>query len=443
MQTNYLITNTQLLAKETVDILIENGTITKIVPTNTEKINISNIKNLQTINGTGLIALPGLVDLHTHLREPGQETTETIESASKAAALGGYTAVHAMANTNPVADNTPIVEHVNNLGIAAAWVDVQVIGAVTTGLAGKKLANLGSMAASKAKVKIFSDDGNCVSDPNIMRKALEYVKTFNGVIAQHAQDPSLTKDAQMHEGEVCANLGLTPWPAIAEEIIIGRDILIAQYVSSRLHICHVSTAGSVEIIRAAKQRGIPVTAEVTPHHLALTDENVYSYDPIFKVNPPLRSQKDVAALKTAIADGTIDAIATDHAPHASNTKEGTWEQATMGMVGLETALSVVQKTLVDTKIVSWEKVSEIMSKNPAKIGGLSTQGNDLVPGSAANITLYNPNKTWIVEVANMASGGKNSPFKNMQLPGKVMATFYQGHPTVLNGKLQTPKKSFS
>src|SRR5215210_8340933 len=284
--------------------------------------------------------------------------------------MGGFTAVHAMANTDPVADTAGVVEQVWRLGREAGYCDVFPVGAVTVGLAGERLAELGAMADSAARVRVFSDDGKCVSDAVLMRRALEYVKAFGGVIAQHAQEPRLTEGAQMNEGELSGVLGLQGWPAVAEEAIIARDVLLAAHVGSRLHVCHVSTAGSVEILRWAKSKGWNVTAEVTPHHLLLTDEMARSYDPALKVNPPLRAPEDVAALRAALADGTIDAVATDHAPHASEDKDCEWSAAAPGMLGLETALSVVQEAMVDTGLLDWAEVADRMSVRPARIGGL-------------------------------------------------------------------------
>ena len=302
----------------------------------------------QVLDGAGGVLLPGLVDLHTHLREPGREDAETVETGTLAAALGGFTAVHAMANTDPVADTAGVVEQVWRLGREAGHCDVAPVGAVTVGLGGEQMAELGTMADSAARVRVFSDDGHCVSDASLMRRALEYVKAFDGVIAQHAQEPRLTVGAQMNEGPTSSMLGLTGWPAVAEEAIIARDCLLAAHVDSRLHICHVSTAGSVELLRWAKGKGWNVTAEVTPHHLVLTDDLARTYDPIFKVNPPLRSQRDVDALRDGLADGTIDCVATDHAPHALEDKEAEWGAALPGMTGLETALGIVALTMVET-----------------------------------------------------------------------------------------------
>ncbi|GLV49753.1 dihydroorotase [Thermobispora bispora] len=393
-----------------------------------------------TVDADGLIALPGLVDLHTHLREPGREDAETIETGTQAAALGGFTAVHAMANTSPVADTAGVVEQVWRLGRTYGHCDVQPVGAVTAGLQGRQLAELGAMADSAARVRVFSDDGNCVSDAVLMRRALEYVKAFDGVIAQHAQEPRLTEGAQLNEGEVSARLGLAGWPAVAEEAIVARDCLLAAHVGSRLHICHVSTAGSVEIIRWAKSKGWNVTAEVTPHHLLLTDSYAENsplgpYNPIYKVNPPLRTEADVRALREALADGTIDCVATDHAPHPVEAKETEWAAAAMGMIGLETALSVVQETMVETGLLDWAGVADRMSYRPARIGRLSGHGRPIEVGAPANITLYDPSVRAPVDPSAMASKSRNTPYQGMTLPGRVVATFLRGRPTVLEGKL--------
>ena len=343
-----------------------------------------------------------------------------------------------MANSNPVADTAGVVEQVHSLGRASGWVDVRPVGAVTVGLAGEQLAELGAMADSRAQVRMFSDDGICVHDPVLMRRALEYVKAVDGVVAQHAQEPRLTAGAQMNEGAVSAVLGLAGWPAVAEESNIARDDLLTQHVGSRLHVCHVSTAGSVEIVRWAKARGINVTAEVTPHHLLLTDELVRSYDPVYKVNPPLRTDADVQALREGLADGTIDVVGTDHAPHPSEHKECEWAQAAMGMTGLETALSVVQETMIETGLMTWADFARVTSFTPAVIGRVADQGRPLEEGEPANVILVDPAARWTVDPHKMATMGRNSPFKGKELPGSVVATFFKGHPTVLNGKLNTP-----
>jgi dihydroorotase len=388
------------------------------------------------LDAVGLIALPGLVDLHTHLREPGSEDAETVQTGTRAAALGGYTAVHAMANTEPVADTAGVVEQVWRLGEQAGYVDVRPVGAVTVGLNGKQLAELGAMADSAARVRVFSDDGFCVADPLLMRRALEYVKAFDGVIAQHAQEPRLTEGAQLNEGEVASRLGLAGWPAAAEEAIIARDCLLAAHVDATLHICHVSTAGSVEIIRWAKSKGWRVTAEVTPHHLLLTDDLAADYDTRFKVNPPLRTKADIDALRGALADGTIDCVATDHAPHPVEAKETEWAAAANGMTGLETALRVVQRAMVDTGLLDWAGVADRMSARPAAIGRLSGHGQPIAPGAPANLTLYNASAAaTAVDPTAHASKSRNSPFAGMALPGSVVATFLRGTATVLDGKV--------
>jgi dihydroorotase len=423
-----LVRGAQLLGGEPADLLLRDGVIAEMGSGLSPS-------GGQVVDAAGLVALPGLVDLHAHLREPGRENAETVASGSAAAALGGFTPVHAMANTEPVADTAGVVEQVWRLGRRAGLVDVRPVGAVTVGLRGERLAELGAMADSAACVRVFSDDGKCVWDAVLMRRALEYVKAFDGVVAQHAQEPRLTEGAQMHEGDVSAVLGLQGWPAAAEEAIIARDVLLAGHVGSRLHVCHVSTAGSVEIVRWAKSRGIDVTAEVTPHHLMLTDELVRSYDPVFKVNPPLRTGEDTAALQQALADGTIDIVATDHAPHPAEGKECEWAVAAMGMTGLETALSVVQATMIDTGLMDWAGIAYRMSALPARIGRLPGHGRPLAVGEPANLTLVDPAARWTVEPAGMATAGRNSPFRGLQLPGRVIATFLRGRPTVLDEKL--------
>jgi dihydroorotase len=424
----WVIRGARPLGGEPADITITGAAITEIGPGATAP------PGAQVLDAAGLIALPGLVDLHTHLREPGREDAETIETGTLAAALGGFTAVHAMANTDPVADTAGVTEQIWRLGRAAGHCDVQPVGAVTVGLGGSRLAEFGAMADSAARVRMFSDDGRCVSDAVLMRRALEYVKAFDGVIAQHAQEPRLTEGAQMNEGVASGRLGLTGWPAVAEEAVIARDCLLAAHVGSALHICHVSTAGSVEIIRWAKSKGWRVTAEVTPHHLLLTDELVASYDPVYKVNPPLRTPADVAALREALADGTIDCVATDHAPHPVEDKETEWAVAAHGMTGLETALRVVQEAMVDTGLLGWAQVADRMSARPAAIGRLAGQGQPLAPGSPANLVLYDPAVRAAVDPATHASRSRNSPFAGMVLPGQVVATFLRGRPTVLAGK---------
>ncbi len=425
MSTSFVLKNVSIGDGPAVDIQITGDIVTAIG---------SGITGTEQIDCSGLIALPGLVDLHTHLREPGFEQSETVLTGTQAAALGGFTAVHAMANTSPVADTAGVVEQVAALGREAGYAEVFPIGAVTVGLEGKQLAELGAMANSKANVRVFSDDGKCVHDPVLMRRALEYVKAFGGVIAQHAQEPRLTEGAQMHEGAVSAELGLTGWPSVAEESIIARDVLLAEHVGSRVHICHLSTAGSVEIVRWAKARGISVTAEVTPHHLLLTDELVRSYDSVYKVNPPLRTEADVLALREALIDGTIDIIATDHAPHPIEAKDCEWNAAAFGMIGLETAASIAQLVLIDSGKSNWKRVAEVLSINPARIGQDADQGVEISVGSVANLTLIDPTAKRTV-VAQSASKSTNSPYVGLELPGRVKHTIFRGYFTVRDGNL--------
>jgi dihydroorotase len=422
---SYLITNASILGGEPTDLLVRDGVV---VMGETDA-------NAEVVDATGLVALPGLVDLHTHLREPGREDAETVLTGTQAAAMGGFTAVHAMANTDPVADTAGVVEQVWRLGREGGYCDVYPVGAVTVGLAGQQLAELGAMADSAARVRVFSDDGHCVSDAVLMRRTLEYVKAFDGVVAQHAQEPRLTEGAQMNEGELSGRLGLTGWPAVAEEAVIARDCLLAAHVGSRLHVCHVSTAGSVELIRQAKASGWNVTAEVTPHHLLLTDELAASYDPVYKVNPPLRTAADTEALRAGLADGTIDVVATDHAPHPLEDKDCEWAAAAFGMLGLETALSVVQETMVDPGLLTWADVAERMSYAPARIGRVADHGRPLEDGASANIVLYDPSVRRVVEASESVSLSRNTPYAGLELPGRVVATFLHGRPTVLDGKL--------
>lgn len=421
--------NVSLYGEQKVDLVIENGKISEILP-------IGKSDKGEVIDASGLIALPGLVDLHCHLREPGNESAETVLTASRAAALGGFTCVFAMPNTKPVADNAGVVEQVKHLGDRAGLVQVQPIGAVSINQNGKELAELGAMANSEAQVRIFSDDGHCISDPLLMRRALEYVKSFDGVIAQHAQDPGLTKNAQMNEGSISATLGLRGWPAIAEESIIARDCLIAEYVDSRYHVLHVTTARGAQIIKEAKDRGVKVTAEVTPHHLLLTEDLIEGYDPVYKVNPPLRTKNDVLALQEALATGVIDCVGTDHAPHSEEHKECEWDQAAFGMLGLETALSILIQTMIKTNKITWRTLAERMSESPARIAGLTDQGQPIEVGAIANLVFIDPDREWVVEPEKLASKSHNTPFQGLVLPGKVIHTIYQGNFSVKDSKVQ-------
>jgi dihydroorotase len=426
-----LLKNGSLKGEKNVDLLIENDKIKKIGPANS-----LTDENAEVIDLSGLIILPGLVDLHTHLREPGREDAETIATGSAAAARGGFTAVHAMANTLPVADTAGVVEQVWNLGKNVGLVDVYPIGAVTVGLKGEKLAELSAMADSNARVRIFSDDGFCVSDPVLMRRALEYVKAFDGVIAQHAQDPRLTENAQMNESELSGKLGLIGWPAIAEEAIVARDVLLTEHVKSKLHICHASTAGTVEILRWAKDKKVNVTAEVTPHHLFLNQTSCESYNANFKVNPPLRTSKDVEELRKALAQGIIDVVATDHAPHPIEDKEGEWQSAAFGMTGLETALSVVATAMIDTKLMNWADIARVMSERPAEIGQLADHGRPIAENEIANLCIVDPEMTWKVDAQDTHSLSTNNPFHEMTLKSKVIHTIFRGKFTMKSGQVQ-------
>lgn len=426
-----LLKNGSLKGEKNVDLLIENDKIIKIGPAKS----ITD-ENAEVIDLSGLIILPGLVDLHTHLREPGREDAETIATGSAAAARGGFTAVHAMANTLPVADTAGVVEQVWNLGKNVGLVDVYPIGAVTVGLKGEKLAELSAMADSNARVRIFSDDGFCVSDPVLMRRALEYVKAFDGVIAQHAQDPRLTQNAQMNESELSGKLGLIGWPAIAEEAIVARDVLLTEHVKSKLHICHASTAGTVEILRWAKDKKVNVTAEVTPHHLFLNQTSCESYNANFKVNPPLRTSKDVEELRKALAQGIIDVVATDHAPHPIEDKEGEWQSAAFGMTGLETALSVVATAMIDTKLMNWADIARVMSERPAEIGQLADHGRPIAENEIANLCIVDPEMTWKVDAQDTNSLSTNNPFHEMTLKSKVVHTIFRGKFTMKNGQVK-------
>ncbi len=422
-----LIRGAAPLGGKPVDVLIEGSEIAAVG---------GRLSGDSEIDAGGLVLLPGLVDLHTHLREPGREDAETIATGSAAAALGGFTAVHAMANTDPVADTAEIVEQVARRGARAGLVDVRPVGAVSHGLAGEALAEIGNMARSTAAVRVFSDDGRCVHDARLMRRALEYVKAFDAVIAQHAQDPRLADAAACaHEGALSGRLGLPGWPSVAEESIVARDVMLAQHTNSRLHVCHVSTGGTVEVIRWAKERGIAVTAEVTPHHLLLTCDRLETYDPVFKVNPPLRPAEDVEALRRALAEGIIDAVATDHAPHAAHDKDDAFADAAFGMLGLQTALGVVAQTMVATGALDWAGVADRMSVRPATIGRVAGHGGAIVAGATANLTLVDPAGEWTVDPAELASKSRNTPFAGHTLPARVVATLLRGRLTVAEGAL--------
>lgn len=428
MSNAFVIRGASVLGDKTADVAVVDGIIVPVADAP---------EGATVIDAGGLVLLPGLVDLHTHLREPGREDAETIETGSRAAARGGWTAIHAMANTTPVADTAGVVEQVWSRGREIGLVDVYPVGAVTVGLKGEHLAEMGAMAHSRARVRLFSDDGICVNDPVIMRRALEYVKSFDGAVVQHAQDLRLTEGSQMHEGEVSAELGLTGWPAVAEESIVARDVLLAGHVGSRVHIQHLSTAGSVDIVRWAKSRDIQVTAEATPHHLFLTHEEARTYNPLFKVNPPLRTAEDVDAVRQGLADGTIDIVATDHAPHPIEDKDCEWAAASFGMTGLETALGIVQAVMVDSGLMTWRDVARVMSSTPAAIGRVSSwHGRPIEPGEPANLTLVDSHAEHTVDPASHASRSRNTPYAGRVLPGRAVATFLRGTPTFLDPRFE-------
>ena len=425
-----LVSGADVLGEGTRDVLLVDGRIAEMGPAARGQAPWGT----QTVDADGLILLPGLVDLHTHLREPGREDAETVESGSQAAAAGGFTAVFAMANTSPVTDTAEIAETVLDLGRRAGYVDVHPVGAVTKGLAGEELAELGLMHRSRAQVNVFSDDGRCVHDARLMRRALEYVKAFDGVVSEHAQDPRLADGtACCHEGELSGRLGLPGWPAVAEEVVVARDVMLARHTGSRVHIAHVSTAGSVEVIRWAKEQGIDVTAEVTPHHLMLTQDLLMGYDPTFKVNPPLRPTEDALVLRQALADGTIDVVATDHAPHARQDKEHAFVDAAFGMLGLETALGVVSTLMVHGGAMSWADVARVMSTAPARIARLSTQGQGITPGAPANLTLVDPTRKVTVDRTLSRSLSRNNPWHGRELTGAPHMTLLRGRVTAREG----------
>lgn len=380
----------------------------------------------RTIDGGGNVLLPGLVDMHVHLREPGREDTETIETGSRAAAKGGFTAVFTMANTSPVTDQPIIAESVWAKGQARGLCDVHPVGSITKGLEGKTLTEFGMMARSDAKVRMFSDDGKCVQDPQLMRRALEYAKGLDVLLAQHAEDHRMTEGASAHEGEVAARLGLRGWPRVAEESIVARDALLARDYGNRMHICHASTKGTVELLKWAKEQGIPLTAEVTPHHLLLTDDKLVTYDGVFRVNPPLREESDTLALRQALLDGLIDVVATDHAPHGSEDKCVEFEHAKPGMLGLESSLAVIAKLFVATGLADWRFVARVMSERPAEITRLPGHGRPIAVGEPANLTIVDPEHKWVSDSTRLASKSENNPYEGEEFGARVAYTILRG-----------------
>ena len=381
----------------------------------------------EVIDGEGNVLLPGLVDMHVHLREPGREDTETIATGSDAAAKGGFTAVFTMANTNPVIDQPFLAEAVWSKGQEYGKCDVYPVGSITQGLEGAQLTEIGLMARSG--VRMFSDDGKCVNDPQLMRRAIEYAKAHDVVLAQHAEDHRLTGSASAHEGEQAARLGLRGWPRVAEESIVARDAIMTRDYGGRYHLCHASTEGTVELLRFAKSQGIEVTAEVTPHHLMLTDDKLATYDGLFRVNPPLREARDAEALKQALLDGTVDVVATDHAPHGSEDKCVEFEHAKPGMLGLETSLAVVHRVFVETGLADWRFVAKVMSERPAEILRLEDQGRPIAAGEPANLVLVDPDSSWTARGEEMASKASNTPYEGIEFTARVVGTWLRGKTT--------------
>ena len=375
----------------------------------------------------GNVLLPGLVDMHVHLREPGREDTETIATGSDAAAKGGFTAVFTMANTSPVIDQPFLAEAVWTKGQEYGKCDVYPVGSISQGLKGEQLTEIGLM--SRSGVRMFSDDGKCVNDPQLMRRAIEYAKAHDVVLAQHAEDHRMTEGASAHEGEQAARLGLRGWPRVAEESIVARDAIMTRDYGGRYHLCHASTEGTVELLRFAKNQGIDVTAEVTPHHLMLTDEKLATYDGLFRVNPPLREARDAEALKQALLDGTVDVVATDHAPHGSEDKCVEFENAKPGMLGLETSLAVVHRIFVEPGLADWRFVAKVMSERPAEILRLKDQGRPINVGEPANLVLVDPESPWTAHGDEMASKASNTPYEGIEFSARVVGTWLRGTQT--------------
>ncbi|MCQ4607833.1 dihydroorotase [Corynebacterium pseudogenitalium] len=412
------LTNVRPYGESTVNVLIKDGQIASVGE------DVDTSKADEVLDGQGWVLLPGLVDMHVHLREPGREDTETIATGSDAAAKGGFTAVFTMANTRPVIDQPFLAEAVWNKGQAYGKCDVYPVGSITQGLEGKQLTEMGLM--SKSHVRMFSDDGKCVNDPQIMRRAIEYAKAYDVLLAQHAEDHRLTEDASAHEGPMAAKLGLRGWPRVAEESIVARDMIMSRDYGGRLHVCHASTEGTVQLLRLAKQHSSKITAEVTPHHLLLTDEKLETFNGNFRVNPPLREHRDTIALRDALLNGIIDVVATDHAPHGSEEKCVEFEHAKPGMLGLETSLAIIARVFVEAGLADWRFVAKVMSERPAEILRLEDQGRPITAGEPANLTLVDPNSPWTVEPEELASKASNTPYEGMQFNAQVKMTMLRG-----------------
>lgn len=414
-----------------VDVLVRDGLVAAIGPDAGEDLP----DDVETHDMAGAVLLPGFVDLHTHLREPGREDTETVATGSAAAARGGYTTVFAMANTQPPQDNQTVTDSVWRIGRSVGLCDIHPVGAVTVGLKGEQLTEMGQMASGEARVRVFSDDGMCVYDPLVMRRALEYSAGLGVLIAQHAEEPRLTKGAVAHEGPTAARLGLTGWPRSAEESIVARDAILARDAGARVHICHASTTGTVELLKWAKAQGISITAEVTPHHLLLDDTRLETYDGVYRVNPPLREAHDTLALRDALVSGVIDCVATDHAPHAAQEKCCEFAAARPGMLGLETALPIVAALLVESGEMSWRDLARVMSTRPAEIAGLTDQGRPIEVGEPANLAVVDPDSPWTVVGEELASLSANTPYQGMTFAARVVGTVYRGRMTSRDGEV--------
>ncbi|PLW00374.1 dihydroorotase [Corynebacterium ulcerans] len=429
-----LLTNVRPYGEgEPTSVFISHGTITAIGD-DAHKHSADDV-----VDGEGNILLPGLVDMHVHLREPGREDTETIATGSAAAAKGGFTAVFTMANTLPVLDQPIIAESVWAKSQQIGLCDVHPVGSITKGLQGKELTEFGMMANSDAKVRMFSDDGKCVDNPLIMRRAVEYAKGMDVLLAQHCEDPRLTDGAVAHEGKIAAELGLGGWPRVAEESIVARDAILARDYGGRMHICHASTEGTVELLKWAKSQDIPLTAEVTPHHLLLTDERLRTYDGVNRVNPPLRENRDTLALRDALLNGFIDCVATDHAPHGSEDKCCEFEHTKPGMLGLETSLAIIAQIFVDSGLADWRFVAKVMSERPAEILRLPGHGRPIAVGEPANLTVVNPHMPWTAHGCDMASKADNTPFEGMEFSAKVTTTILRGRLTCIDGQPAGPR----